>query len=73
MARTIEQLQAAVAKEERTMAEATGQMTRDYARERINYLRGEIALQRAKVQSKEANRLAIATGEHPLAGDYRNR
>lgn len=46
MARNSQQLWAAIAKEEQTIASATSEMTRRYARERRSYLLGELMLQR---------------------------
>lgn len=44
--RNSQQLQAAIEKQEQIVKTATSEMTRNYARERISYLRGELMLQR---------------------------
>ena len=61
--RNSRQLRAAIEKQEAIVRTATAEMTRNYARERISYLKGELMLQKKYEENearKEWNRWADA-------------
>lgn len=70
MARNSMQLEAAIARERYIMETATSQQTRQYARERRDYLHGEWLLQKAKEEQEAIQLKVLGWAERSVWDDH---
>lgn len=67
MARTAEQIREQIGREQLLVATSKSAQTRGYARERINYLRGELSLQNALEAAKPSIDRLVGRLEREIA------